>query len=85
MWPSVALIAGIVLTIIGVLLIAGYIMEAYIARIGEPDQSLLFWYLPLLFVGLIAFITGLSTCIWGFIRLRKIKRQNASNDSRDLK
>ena len=84
-WPSVALIAGIVLTIIGVLLIAGYIMEAYIARIGEPDQSLLFWYLPLLFVGLIAFITGLSTSIWGFIRLRKIKRQNASNDSRDLK
>ena len=80
-----ALIAGIVLTIIGALLIAGYIMEAYIARIGEPDQSLLFWYLPLLFVGLIAFITGLSTGIWGFIRLRKIKRQNASNDSHDLK
>ena len=80
-----ALISGIVLTIIGVLLIGGYITEAYVARIGEPDQSLLFWYLPLLFVGLIAFITGLSTGIWGFIRLRKIKRQIASNDSHDLK
>jgi hypothetical protein len=84
-WPSLALIAGIVLNIIGTLLIVGYIMEAYVARIGEPDQSLLFWYLPLLFVGLIAFVTGLSTGIWGFIRLRKIKHQNPSNDCQDLK
>jgi hypothetical protein len=82
-WPSLVLIAGIVLTIIGALLIVGYIMEAYIARIGEPDQSLLFWYLPLLFVGLITVVTGLSTGIWGFIRLRKIK--NPSNDNQDLK
>ena len=84
-WPSLALIAGIVLTIIGALLIVGYIMEAYIARKGEPDQSLLFWYLPLLFVGLITFVAGLSTGIWGFIRLRKIKHQNPSNDGQNLK
>ena len=82
-WPSVALISGIVLTIIGAVLIIGYIMEAYVARIGEPDQSLLFWYLPLLIVGLITFVAGLSTGIWGFIRLRKIK--NPSNDNQDLK
>jgi len=82
-WPSVALISGIVLTIIGVLLIVGYITEAYVARIGEPDQSLLFWYLPLLLVGLIAFVTGISASIWGFIRLMKIK--NPSNDNQDLK
>ena len=84
-WPTVGLISGIILTIIGVLLIVGYIMEAYVARIGEPDQSLLFWYLPLLFVGLIAFVAGLSTGIWGLIRLRKINHQNPSNDSQDLK
>jgi len=84
-WPSLALIAGIVLTIIGALLIVGYIMEAYIARIGEPDQSLLFWYLPLLIIGLIAFVTGLSTGIWGFNRLRKINHQDPSNDGHDLK
>ena len=83
--PSLALIAGLVLTIIGTLLIVGYIMEAYFARIGEPDQSLLFWYLPLLFVGLIAFVTGLSTGIWGFNRLRKVKHQTPSNDGHDLK
>jgi len=84
-WPSVALISGIVLIIIGAVLIIGYIIEAYVARRGEPDQSLLFWYLPLLMVGLIVFVTGLSTGIWGFNRLRKIKKQNPSNDSQALK
>lgn len=84
-WPSIALISGIILIIIGAVLIIGYITEAYIARRGEPDQSLLFWYLPLLIIGLIAFGTGLSTGIWGFIRLRKIKHKNPSNDIQDLK
>jgi len=84
-WPSVALISGIVLIIIGVLLITGYITEAYVERIGEPDQSLLFWYLPLLMFGFIAFVTGVSFSIWGTKRIRKIKHQNPSNDSQDLK
>jgi choline-glycine betaine transporter len=82
-WPSVALISGIVLIIIGALLITGYIIEAYVERIGEPDQSLLFWYLPFLMFGLIAFVTGVSFSIWGTKRLRKIKRQNFSNDGQD--
>ena len=72
-WPLLALISGIVISIIGAVLIIGYIMEAYVARIGDPDQSLLFWYLPLLFVGFISFVTGLSASIWGFNSLRKIK------------
>ena len=80
-----ALISGIILFVIGAVLIIGYIIEAYVARRGEPDQSLLFWYLPLLMVGLIVLGTGLSTGIWGFNRLRKIKHQNPSNDSQALK
>lgn len=72
-WPSIVLISGIVISIVGAVLIIGYIMEAYVARIGDPDQSLLFWYLPLLFVGFISFVTGLSASIWGFNSLRKIK------------
>ena len=84
-WPYTAIIFGIVLITIGAVLITGYITEAYIARRGEPDQSLLFWYLPLLFIGLIAFVSGLSAGIWGIIRLRKIKYKNPSNDSQPLK
>jgi hypothetical protein len=81
-WPSVALISGIVLIIIGALLITGYIIEAYVERRGEPDQSLLFWYLPFLMFGLIFFVAGLSTGIWGFRRLKKIKHQNSLIDSK---
>ncbi len=84
-WPYTALISGIILIIIGAVLITGYIIEAYIARRGEPDQSLLFWYLPILFTGLIAFVSGLIAGIWGFIRLRKIKYKNPSNNSQPLK
>lgn len=72
-WPSIALISGIVISIIGAVLIIGYIMEAYVARRGDPDQSLLFWYLPLLLFGFISFVTGLSASVWGFNRLRKIE------------
>ena len=71
-WPSIVLIFGIVISIVGAILIIGYILEAYVARRGDPDQSLLFWYLPLLFVGFISFTTGLSASIWGFNSLRKI-------------
>ncbi len=67
------LIVGIVISIIGVLLIGTFITEAYISRIGEPDQSLLFWYLPFLFVGFLALVTGLITGIRGFTGLRKIR------------
>jgi hypothetical protein len=71
--PSIALISGIIISLIGAVLIIGYIMEAYVARRGDPDQSLLFWYLPLLFVGFISFVTGLSASVWGFNRLRKVE------------
>ena len=77
-WPYVALLFGIILIIIGAVLITGYVTEAYVARIGESDQSLLFWYLPFLIVGLVVFGTGLGVGVWGFIRLRKIKKKNSS-------
>jgi cytochrome oxidase assembly protein ShyY1 len=48
-----------------------YVLEAIVARIGEADQSLLFWYLPILFIGLIVLAIGLGLGIWGARRLRK--------------
>jgi len=58
-----------------------YVLEAIVARIGEPDQSLLFWYLPVLFMGTIGLTIGLSISIWGAIYLRKNKQQDASADN----
>jgi len=67
------LLVGIVISIIGILLIGAYVTEAYISRLGEPDQSLLFWYLPFLFAGFFALVTGLVAGIRGFTGLKKIR------------
>jgi MFS family permease len=71
-WPILAIIIGSILSIIGGLFVAAYILEAIVKRAGEPDQSLLFWYLPFLFVGLIGVIIGIVSSGWGIIRLKKI-------------
>ena len=71
-WSLTVLISGIVLSITGIFLIGVYLLEAVISRIGEPDQSLLFWYLPFLFLGLFALVTGLIIGIRGISGIRNI-------------
>jgi len=73
-WPILAIIFGILISIIGGLFVAAYILEAIVKRAGEPDQSLLFWYLPLLFMGLIGLIIGIVSNIWGVTSLKKINQ-----------
>ena len=70
-WPWVVLISGFLLSFIGVALMAAYVMEAIVGPFGEADRSLLFWYLPVLFIGIIGLGLGLSLGAWGFARLRK--------------
>ena len=72
-WPSVTFAIGIVIGVFGAFLVAAYFTEAVIARIGDPDQSLLFWYLPFLFFGIIGLISGFTMAAGAFIRLKKIK------------
>jgi len=64
------MVSGALATVVGLWLIAAYFLEAVIARLGEPDQSLIFWYLPLLFIGVIGAILGAVVGWWG-IRRRK--------------
>lgn len=66
-----ALAFGSLMTLAGGAFVVMYILEAIVARAGEPDQSLLFWYLPFLFMGLIGMVIGLGVGVWGAIRLRK--------------
>ena len=44
--------------LLGISLIIMYIYSAVIARLGEADQSLLFWHLPLMLFGIICVIAG---------------------------
>jgi hypothetical protein len=71
-WAVVALLLGGVAAIVGTGLVAAYFLEAVLARLGEPDQSLLFWYLPILFSGLGGLVIGLSAAAWGIRRLRRL-------------
>ncbi len=68
---KLALIFGTLSSMVGILLTISYILNAIIDRIDEPDQSLLFWYLPILLIGLAALKLGLGFGIWGFINLRR--------------
>lgn len=69
--PYSALAFGTLMAFAGVAFVVMYILEAIVARAGEPDQSLLFWYLPILFIGFVGMGIGLGVGVWGVIRLRK--------------
>ena len=56
------------LILVGLLLIGGYIWAAVIVPWGDPDQSLLFWYLFIFLLGALAVKAGL--------RLRSRYRDN---------
>jgi len=70
------LISGITLILMGLLFISAYVSEAVIAPLGEPDQSLLFGYLPLLIAGLFTAALG-ALITW--IGYREYRGQRSHN------
>lgn len=66
-----ALIAiGILLSLTGLGFVAMYVHGAILDRLGEPDQSLIYWYLPILFIGLGIASAGISLFRSGLRRKR---------------
>lgn len=59
--------------LLGMGLILMYVWDAVISRIGEPDQSLLFWYLPILFLGIAAGGGGISLLVFGLKAMKTTK------------
>jgi hypothetical protein len=80
-FPCGTLVVGSLIALTGIACVVMYVLEAIVARVGEPDQSLLFWYLPFLFVGLIGIFIGLGIGIWGAIRLKKIRQQDTTPEN----
>lgn len=60
-----AMMLGVVTTLVGVVFAAMYVFEAIIKRIGDPDQSLVFWYLPILLLGVFCIVIGIRLLAWG--------------------
>lgn len=69
-----ALIFGAALMVVGILFAAMYVIEAIVKRIGEPDQSLVFWYIPILLIGVGGFVVGILSFLWGLRNLRRTKQ-----------
>ena len=61
------------ITVLGVVFIFMYVWDAIISRLGEPDQSLIFWELPILFLGLISSVGGLKLFLRGIDRIRNMR------------
>jgi hypothetical protein len=55
--PILTILAGFLLVIFGLILIGFYIYSA-IQSLDQADQSLLFWYIPLIFIGILLNVSG---------------------------
>ncbi len=71
---------GACVALLGLAFAAMYLQEGILKRIGNPDQSLAFWYLPILFIGVVGIGAGAALAIWG-TRLRH-KFSNKTKDSK---
>ena len=69
--PIAVLALRIIAALVGAALVVAYILKAVIDGLGESDQSLLFWYLPVLFLGLGSAAVGLVAGIWAMHRFYK--------------
>ena len=63
------ILAGTLIFLAGAGLVLMYLWHGVITRIGEADQSLIFWYLPILFMGLIGLAVGWALGSWAWERL----------------
>ncbi|MCJ7782023.1 MAG: hypothetical protein MUQ27_14485 [Acidimicrobiia bacterium] len=56
-------VGGAVLVIVGAAALKWYVWDVVIGQAGEPDRSMLFWGLPILFVGVFAGGAGLGLVV----------------------
>jgi hypothetical protein len=72
----VLLVISALVFLAGVSFLIMYVWNGVITRIGEPDQSLIFWYLPILFMGLIGMGIG-----WAMgVRMWQLLKEHSSRD-----
>jgi len=56
---------GSVVVAVGIVFVGMYIVDGVIATRGAADQSPVFWYLPILFLGLAGMVLGAQLLLWG--------------------
>jgi hypothetical protein len=68
----IVLITGALLVSIGIGFCVLYFVEGIFRRIGEADQSLMFWYLPVLFIGIFSASAGWALVAWARKRIKQV-------------
>jgi hypothetical protein len=71
--PFLMVILGALFLLAGAVLVIMYLVDGVINRIGEADQSLLFWYLPILFLGFAGITIGWAMGSRGWERLKELR------------
>jgi hypothetical protein len=69
-----SVLLGGLIAFVGASFVVMYFWHAIIARMGDSDQSLMFWYLPILFLGLIGVLGGLTLLARGIKGIRNANR-----------
>ena len=77
------MVLGGIFLLLGVSFIGMYLWEGVISRIGEPDQSLVFWYLPILFLGIIGILVGSFIFRKGLRQIRWAKKARLGSSGID--
>ncbi|MEA2024132.1 MAG: hypothetical protein U9N79_07545 [Actinomycetota bacterium] len=52
-------VGAVVFLIVGGVAMKWYLWDVAIGQVGESDRSMLFWGIPILFIGVFAAVTGL--------------------------
>jgi len=66
-----AVVFSILLITIGLGFIYMYFWDGVVSRLGDPDQSLAFWYLPILFIGFFCFSGGVTLLVVAYKKRRR--------------
>jgi len=68
---ALSIFISVLLVVVGLGFIVMYVWEGVVARWGDPDQSLVFWYLPILFIGIFSFAGGVALFVVSLKKLRE--------------
>ena len=69
---KVVQVIGILLILAGLSLIGMYIVQVW-QVLEASNQSVIFWYLPIVFLGLVAIIMGIMSMAW--VKRQRLKEQ----------
>ncbi len=73
-------IIGILLILTGLSLIGAYMLQVW-QVLDASDQSVIFWYLPMAFLGMIAIMMGIMSMAW--VKRQHLKAQTRNNSTRN--